>query len=305
MNSAKQAFQKLSAQIPQGGGGGGSGILNGLYSTAMLSGGAYMAYHSVYTVEPGHRGVVWDRLSGVQDAIKGEGMSLRVPLWEYPTVYDVRTRPRNVQSLTGSKDLQMVNVTLRVLTKPRVADLPLLHQRLGPDYDDKVLPSITNEVLKAVVATYNAGDLIQKREEVSAKIKALLIHRASQFWIEMEDVSITHLNFSREYSQAVESKQVAQQDAERSKFVVQRAEQEKKSIVIRAEGEAQSARLISSAIKDDPGFIQMRRIEAAKEIAETVARSTNKVYLNADTLLLNLLADKNDSDASKKKSWRG
>eukprot|EP00622_Pseudochattonella_farcimen_P000100 FR734524.1.p1 GENE.FR734524.1~~FR734524.1.p1 ORF type:complete len:142 (+),score=24.36 FR734524.1:61-426(+) len=121
----------------------------------------------------------------------------------------------------------------------------------------------------------------------------------------MEDASITHLNFSREYSQAVESKQVAQQDAERSKFVVQRAEQEKKSIVIRAEGEAQSARLISSAIKDDPGFIQMRRIEAAKEIAETVARSTNKVYLNADTLLLNLLADKNDSDASKKKSWRG
>ena len=49
----------------------------------------------------------------------------------------------------------------------------------------------------------------------------------------------------------------------------------------------------------------MRRIEAAKEIAETVAQSTNKVYLNADTLLLNLLADKNDSESSKKKSWRG
>merc|ERR1711865_74748 len=198
-----------------------------------------------------------------------------------------------------------VNVTLRVLTKPRVADLPLLHQRLGPDYDDKVLPSITNEVLKAVVATYNAGDLIQKREEVSAKIKALLIHRASQFWIEMEDVSITHLNFSREYSQAVESKQVAQQDAERSKFVVQRALQEKKSIVIRAEGEAQSARLISAAIKDDPGFLQMRRIAAAKEIAETVSQSTNKVYLSADTLLLNLLEDKQLSQKGDgKRTWR-
>ena len=126
----------------------------------------------------------------------------------------MRTRPRNVQSLTGSKDLQMVNITLRILTKPsvskgkgkgtrrtttqplhrstastpqhpsasvggaydivttnpprptvrpitalpttQVSDLPAIFRSLGPDFDDKVLPSIVNEVLKAVVARFNA-----------------------------------------------------------------------------------------------------------------------------------------------------
>ncbi len=40
-------------------------------------------------------------------------------------------------------------------------------------------------------------------------------------------MSITHLAFGKEFTKAIESKQVAQQDAERSKFLVQRAEQEK------------------------------------------------------------------------------
>ena len=130
--------------------------------------------------------------------------------------------------------------------------------------------------------------------------------RAALFHIDIDDVSITHLNFSREYSAAVEAKQVAQQDSEKAKFIVDRAMQEKKSIVIRAEGEAESARLISSAIQDNPGFLQMRRIDAAKEIAETVSQSSNKVYLNADTLLLNLLEDMDETSlkgAKKSGGW--
>ena len=77
--------------------------------------------------------------------------------------------------------------------------------------------------------------------------------------------------------------------------------------MIRAEGEAQSARLISSAIADNPGFIQIRRIDAAKEIAETVSQSTNKVYLSADTLLLNLLEDKSETTKGTKggRGWLG
>lgn len=48
-------------------------------------------------------------------------------------------------------DLQMVNITLRVLSRPDIKSLPWIHQRLGTDYDERVLPSIVNEVLKSVV----------------------------------------------------------------------------------------------------------------------------------------------------------
>jgi prohibitin 2 len=106
------------------------------------------------------------------------------------------------------------------------------------------LPSIVNEVSKAVIAQYNAAELLTKREAVSNLIRQMLVRRAADFSIMLDDVSITHLAFSKEYTAAVEAKQVAQQDAERSKYIVERAVQEKKSIIIKAQGEAKSAELI-------------------------------------------------------------
>merc|ERR1712060_291516 len=108
------------------------------------------------------------------------------------------------------------------------------------------------EVLKEVVAQYNAAQLITQREGVSQKIRGLLVQRAHDFNISLDDVSITHLSFGKEYTAAVEAKQVAQQEAERARFLVDKAKQERKSAVIRAQGEAKSAQLIGDAIRDNP-----------------------------------------------------
>ena len=57
-------------------------------------------------------------------------------------------------------DLQMVNISLRVLFRPDSTNLPSVYRNLGMDYDGRVLPSIVNEVLKSVVARYNAAQLL-------------------------------------------------------------------------------------------------------------------------------------------------
>merc|ERR1712071_731452 len=169
--------------------------------------------------------------------------------------------------------------------------------RLGKNYDERILPSLMNECAKAVVARYNANELLTKREVVSADIRKDLIARAGMFNVLLEDVAITHLSFSPEYAKAVEAKQVAQQDAERAKYVVLGAIQEKETIITKARGEAESAELIGHAVKKNPGFMKLRRIDAAKDIADIVAGSGNKVYLNADSLLLNLLGDADEKFA--------
>mgnify|MGYP002623848179 CR=1 FL=1 len=163
-------------------------------------------------------------------------------------------------------------------------------QNLGTDYDERVLPSIGNEVLKAIVAQYDAAELITQREVVSQRIRHDLTKRAREFNIALEDVSITHLTFGKEFTKAVEQKQIAQQDAERARFIVERAEQERQANVIRAEGEAEAAETISKAIaKAGDGLIQIRRLEASREIAQTLANNPNVVYLPGGNKGANLL----------------
>lgn len=247
-------------------------------------------------------GLIYNRMGGLDESRHlREGLNFVIPWFQRAIVYDVRTRPQPIDTQSGSKDLQMVQISLRVLFKPDPTQLHFIYRKLGKDYDVRVLPSIVNEVTKSVVAQYNASELLTKRELVSKQIGAALTARAADFRILLDDVAITHLAFSKEYTAAVEAKQVAQQDSERAKYIVERAIQEKRSIVIKAEGEAKSAELIGYAIQNNSSFIKLRKIEASKEIAATITNSGNKVYLDANSLLINSLAETNIED--KKAGW--
>ncbi|KAF4554901.1 Prohibitin-1 [Elsinoe fawcettii] len=242
--------------------------------------GAAFVSASLYDVKGGTRAVIFDRLSGVKENVVNEGTHLLIPWLQRAIIYDVRTKPRNISTTTGSKDLQMVSLTLRVLHRPEVKALPKIYQNLGQDYDERVLPSIGNEVLKAIVAQFDAAELITQREAVSNRIRTDLLRRASEFNIALEDVSITHMTFGKEFTRAVEDKQIAQQEAERARFIVEKAEQERQANVIRAEGEAEAADIISKAVaKSGDGLIQIRRIETQKELAQSLANNPNVTYL--------------------------
>jgi len=280
-------LKQLVSKFLQGGGPSGGAVTG----ASLLVGAGLAAYginQSLYTVDGGHRAIIFSRIGGIKDQVYSEGLHFRVPWFETPIIYDIRARARRIMSPTGSKDLQMINIGLRVLARPVASTLPKMYQRLGLDFDERVLPSICNEVLKSVVAQFNASQLITMRQEVSLMIRRDLVERAKDFDIILDDVSITDLSFSPQYTAAVESKQVAQQEAQRAAFLVERAIQERQQKIVAAEGEAKSATLLGEAMASNPGYLKLRRIQAARKIAQVISQSQNKVYLNANNLLLNV-----------------
>lgn len=106
-----------------------STLLQQVYRLAVpISAGVYLFNSSIYDVRGGTRAVIFDRLSGVQEKVMNEGTHFLIPWLQRAIIYDVRTKPRNISTTTGSKDLQMVSLTLRVLHRPEVPKLPAIYQ---------------------------------------------------------------------------------------------------------------------------------------------------------------------------------
>lgn len=246
----------------------------------------------IYNVDAGEAAIIFDKFAGVKSGVYGEGTHFKIPLIQDPVIFDIKSRPRSVPVTTGSKDLQTVNLTLRILFHPDPTLLPSIYTNVGVDYDERILPSIVDEVLKSVVAKYDATEMITQRDAVSQNVADTLTARAATFGIFLDDISITHLTFGNDFVRAVESKQVAQQEAEKARFYVEKAEYEKTAAIMTAEGDAEAAKMLSLAF-DQVGdsLIELRKMEAAEEIAANLAYSRNVTYLPKDKgMLLNLQA---------------
>lgn len=256
-------------------------IFNGLTAVGLgVAATSAVSKFVLFDVDGGERAVIFDKFRGILPEVVGEGTHFMIPFIQVPNIFSIRMQPYELPVITPSRDLQNVSITLRVLYRPSTSALPDIFQELGINYAQTVIPSIGNEILKGIVAQYDAEQLITQREAVSQTIRESLTTRAGEFNLELDDVSITQLRFGREFTQAVELKQVAQQDAERARYLVEQAEHEKTAAIIRTQGDGEASRLVTEALEEHgQGFLELKKIQAAREIAGTLARARNVTYL--------------------------
>ncbi len=225
--------------------------------------------HSMVAVGAGERAVVFSRVSGMLPTQLGEGWHVLVPWVWQPTIYDVRRQPWTISiheqqskaanasqepELTAlTQDGQEVVLDVSVVYHPDPDFVWRLHQRVGPNYADKVLRPETRAICRMVVSQYPVTEIYSgKREEVQARIGEELGARLKQWDIMLDELLLRNVEFSPEFQQAIEAKQVAIQDYERMQYLLQAADKTRQKTVIEAQGEAEALRLKGDALRSNP-----------------------------------------------------
>lgn len=153
-----------------------------------------------------------------------EGMAWHAPLGiESVTQYDIKTLKNDQNAAAATKDLQDVNGTVVLNYRLERGKVSEIHQNVGAGYKKVLINPAIQEVFKASTAKYTAMELISNRQQLKTDVVNGLKDRLATRGIVVEDVSITDLGFSKEFTKAIEDRQVAQQQAERAKFNLERA----------------------------------------------------------------------------------
>lgn len=210
-------------------------------------------------VEPGNRGVVVE-LGKVNETVMGEGFHLKVPFIQTVIPINVQVQKAQSQQITSSKDLQTVNTTIAVNFRLDPDNVNKLYQEVGVEYKEKVVDPAISESLKSITAQYTAEELISKRSEVSSKIKDTLSKKLSVYYMKLDDINITEFDFSAEFNQAIEEKQIAEQQAKKATLDLQRIEVEAQQKIAQAKAEAESLKIQKDLIT--PEMVELRKVEA-------------------------------------------
>jgi prohibitin 2 len=210
-------------------------------------------------VGAGQRGIVLN-FGAVQNQVLGEGLHLRIPLMQEVVFMDVKLQKAETDAAAASADLQDVSsrVALNYHIVPDKANV--VYQKIGLQFKERIIDPAILEVVKAVTAKYTAEELITKRPAVSEAMRLALMERLIVNNIAVDAFSIVIFSFSKIFTEAIESKQTAEQLALKAKRDLDRIKIEAEQKITAARAEAESLRLQRANISID--LIELRKIEA-------------------------------------------
>lgn len=246
-----------------------------------------LAFSMIKTVPTGYTGIL-TTFGKVEPNTVSAGVHVIAP-WQKIVKLDNRTQKVSVETDTFSKDIQQVKVSLAVNFCIDQATAQELYKTVGVNYyESVVLPRILENV-KAVVAEYSAENLVAKRGELSDEILTRLTDDAAAYGINIISISVEDIDFTDEFTDAVERKQVASQNKlaaeteQAQKTMEEQAAADRAVISAKAKAEqdviAANAELEVTKIQAEAAlYAGEKEAEMNKRIAESLTPNLVKYY---------------------------
>lgn len=188
----------------------GNGIALGVFAIAFII-GIFVIIAGFDYVPAGNIGVK-DKLGIVNEIPVNPGVYWTGILTSTET-FTTRIQLREYEASAASKDMQIVNTRIALNFKINPASAPEIYKTIGEDYQDIIITPVIQEAVKSSTAKYTAEQLITERPVVKNAITEYIIEKLENKGLLVTEVSITDFEFSEEFNDAIERKQVAEQDA--------------------------------------------------------------------------------------------
>ena len=255
-----------------------------------------LAADSFATVPVGSTGILLT-FGKVEDGkALSEGLHIKFPLVQRIVSMDNRVKKLELNTEAFSKDIQTVSATLAVNYRLQAEKSFAIYKTHGTQYEQNIIVPATHEVLKSVCAQYTAEELISKRAESSDMMRDELDGKLSGMGITVTDFNIIDFDFSDEFINAVEAKQVAEQvkkkAATENETAIAQAEREKQVSIKQSEAEAERVRIEAEAQAQSTLIAAQAQADAVKLAADAEAyRLENEGKYVSSALIDKILAE--------------
>ncbi len=221
----------------------------------------------ITSIPTGHTGIV-TTFGHVEDYTYEAGLHVKMP-WQQVIKMDNRIQKKIVEMKCFSSDIQEVDAVYTINYQIEKSNAQTIYRTIGQDYYDTIILPRIQESVKSVIAKYNAESLISSRENLSNEILRNLVGKLQVYNIEVIDASIENLDFSDTYTNAVEAKQVAEQNKLKAQI-------EQEQAILEAEAAAERA-LIEAKAEAERAIIEAEaKAEAQKKEADAKAYAGEK-----------------------------
>lgn len=198
---------------------------------------------SCYTINPGQYGVQL-RFGNIV-SIEGPGLHGKVPFIDDVIKMNVRIVKHSITSEASSSDLQTIKTVIALNYKLEDQKVAEVYKSIGRQevVESSMLDPLVQETFKAVTARYTAEGLIKERDKVANEIKQILSQKCKVYGVDVKEINITHFEFTKEFTIAIEQKIVAEQLALKAKNDLKRIETEAQQKITEARGDTEALRL--------------------------------------------------------------
>lgn len=178
---------------------------------------------SMRSVDTGRIGVV-TQMGAVTGRELKEGFAFVAP-WGFNNVteYDIKTQKNEIKAAAATKEQQDVTAKVVITYHLESGKVSEIHRTVGVGYEGVLIKPVAESTFKNNSAQFSAPELTSKRLDVEKAVKKALVEKVSSRGIVIEDVAITDMQFSKKYTQAIEDRQVAEQNAKRAEYNLQQA----------------------------------------------------------------------------------